>query len=176
MDALAERNLAAAAPANAPTDAASEASLRARLARNPADTSALLLLALELERQRRRDEADRAMRTAVRLAPADPQFLILAAGYFLRTGAEAEALAISDGRIAAVGSDAEVMKLAGPTTAVIDCQRRRVIPGLHDGHAHPIRGGLISRDKDRGRAANGECAVRSARPERAGVAGGPSRK
>jgi len=93
MDALAERNLAAAAPANAPTDAASEASLRARLARNPADTSALLLLALELERQGRRDEADRAMRTAVRLAPADPQFLILAAGYFLRTGAEAEALA-----------------------------------------------------------------------------------
>jgi len=89
---------------------------------------------------------------------------------------EAEALAISDGRIAAVGSDAEVMKLAGPTTAVIDCQRRRVIPGLHDGHTHPIRGGLISRDKDRGRAANGECAVRSARPERACVAGGPSRK
>ena len=55
--------------------------------------SALLLLALELERQGRRDEADAAMRTAVRLAPADPQSLLLVAGYFLRTGEEAQALA-----------------------------------------------------------------------------------
>ena len=86
IDALAERNVAP------PDAAAAEASLRQRLARNPADATALLFLALELERQGRADEAGAAMRTAVRLAPADPQSLLLVAGYFLRTGEEAPAL------------------------------------------------------------------------------------
>jgi hypothetical protein len=67
--------------------------MRQRLARNPADATAILLLAIELERQGRREEAGAAMRTAVRLAPADPQSLLLVAGYFLRTGEEAQALA-----------------------------------------------------------------------------------
>ena len=34
------------------------------------------------------------------------------------------------------------MKLASAATRIIDCGGRRVIPGLHDGHTHPIRGGL----------------------------------
>ncbi len=94
IGALAERNLEAdgqAVGASAETVSV-EASMRQRLARNPADATAILLLAIELERQGRRDEADVAMRTAVRLAPADPQSLLLVAGYFLRTGEEAQAL------------------------------------------------------------------------------------
>lgn len=53
-----------------------------------------------------------------------------------------EAIAIRDGKIAAVGSNSEVRKQAGPQTAVIDLQGRTVIPGLIDSHIHAIRAGL----------------------------------
>lgn len=52
-----------------------------------------------------------------------------------------EALAILDGRITAVGSNAEVRKQAGPGTRVIDLQGRTVIPGFIDSHIHAIRAG-----------------------------------
>jgi predicted amidohydrolase YtcJ len=55
---------------------------------------------------------------------------------------DAQAVAIQDGRFVAVGSDQEIMRLRGPTTAVIDLNGRTVIPGLIDSHTHPIRGGL----------------------------------
>src|SRR5438445_6186725 len=50
-----------------------------------------------------------------------------------------EALAIRDGRIVALGSSAEMKKLAGPKSRVIDLQGRTVIPGLTDNHMHAIR-------------------------------------
>jgi len=50
-----------------------------------------------------------------------------------------EALAIRDGRIAAVGTSAEMRRLAGPQTRVIDLKGRTVIPGLIDSHLHAIR-------------------------------------
>src|SRR5436190_14935671 len=55
---------------------------------------------------------------------------------------EARAAAVSGGRFAAVGDDADVLKLRGPNTQVIDLGGRRVIPGLNDSHLHLIRGGL----------------------------------
>lgn len=48
----------------------------------------------------------------------------------------AEALAIRDDRIQAVGLNEEVLKLAGPKTKLIDLQGRTVIPGLIDSHVH----------------------------------------
>jgi predicted amidohydrolase YtcJ len=51
----------------------------------------------------------------------------------------AQALAIRGERIVAVGSTAEVEKLKGPQTRVIDLAGRTVIPGLIDNHAHWIR-------------------------------------
>src|ERR1700741_428346 len=54
----------------------------------------------------------------------------------------ASAVAITGGRFSAVGDEKDIMKLAGPKTRVIDLGGRRVIPGLMDGHTHPIRGGL----------------------------------
>jgi len=54
----------------------------------------------------------------------------------------ASAVAITGGRFSAVGDEKDIMKLAGPKTQVIDLGGRRVIPGLIDGHTHPIRGGL----------------------------------
>jgi len=52
------------------------------------------------------------------------------------------ALAIREGRIAALGSDADIRKLAGPRTRTIDLQGRTVIPGLIDSHMHATRAAL----------------------------------
>src|SRR5262245_52147922 len=55
---------------------------------------------------------------------------------------EVAAVAIEAGKIAVMGDDAEILRLKGPATQVIDLQGRRVIPGLNDSHLHLIRGGL----------------------------------
>lgn len=59
-----------------------------------------------------------------------------------RQKGEASAVAIADGSFVAVGAGAEILRLAGPETQVIDLKQRRVIPGLIDSHIHVIRGGL----------------------------------
>ena len=52
----------------------------------------------------------------------------------------AEAVAIRDGRIAAVGADEEVLdRFEGQ---VIELGGRMVLPGLHDAHVHPMYGGI----------------------------------
>ncbi len=56
--------------------------------------------------------------------------------------APAEALAVRDGRIAAIGRSADIRALAGPATRVIDLAGRTVIPGLINSHIHAIRAGL----------------------------------
>ena len=52
-----------------------------------------------------------------------------------------EAIAIRDGKITAVGGNAEIRKQSGPKTRVIDLQDRTVIPGFIDSHIHGIRAG-----------------------------------
>jgi len=54
----------------------------------------------------------------------------------------AEALAIRDGRLAALGATAEIRKLGGANSRVIDLKGRTVIPGLIDSHMHAIRAAL----------------------------------
>jgi predicted amidohydrolase YtcJ len=51
----------------------------------------------------------------------------------------AEALAIRDRRIVAIGTNAEIEKLKGPQTRTIALNGRTVIPGLIDNHSHWIR-------------------------------------
>ena len=53
----------------------------------------------------------------------------------------AQAVAVRGDRIVAVGSDAEIAKLAGPATRRIDLRGRAVIPGLIDNHMHLLRAG-----------------------------------
>ncbi len=55
---------------------------------------------------------------------------------------EAEALAVRSGRIVAVGTNAAIEKLRGPSTTVVDGKGRRVLPGLIDAHTHMSGGGL----------------------------------
>jgi predicted amidohydrolase YtcJ len=53
-----------------------------------------------------------------------------------------EALAIEDAKITAIGERAEIFRLRGPETEIVDLRGRTVIPGLNDSHLHIIRGGL----------------------------------
>jgi predicted amidohydrolase YtcJ len=75
------------------------------------------------------DSADLVLRNA-RIFTGDPAL------------PHAGALAVSNGRINAVGDESDVAALIGPGTRVIDALGRRVIPGLNDSHIHLIRGGV----------------------------------
>ena len=55
--------------------------------------------------------------------------------------ATAEALAVSDGKIIAVGSNDEVRALVSDETRVVDLDGRMLMPGIHDMHAHPMEAG-----------------------------------
>ena len=55
-----------------------------------------------------------------------------------------QAVAITDGRITAVGDNAAITRLAGAHTRRIDLHGRTVIPGLIDSHIHGIRAGLFT--------------------------------
>ena len=54
----------------------------------------------------------------------------------------AEAIAIKDGKIEAVGSAAEIARYRGAATRVIDAEGRLVLPGFVDCHVHFIGGSL----------------------------------
>jgi predicted amidohydrolase YtcJ len=57
----------------------------------------------------------------------------------------AEALAVQDGRIVAVGTSAEIGGRATPATRRIDLRGRTVVPGFFDAHPHVDREGLKAR-------------------------------
>lgn len=70
---------------------------------------------------------------------------MLVNGHVLTQDAEdtsAEAVAILQGRILAVGSTRRIRALAGPHTQVIDLHGRTATPGLMDTHAHLAEGGM----------------------------------
>ena len=54
----------------------------------------------------------------------------------------ADAVAVTGDRITAVGSSAEINKLARPVTRVIDAQGRMLVPGFIDSHVHFVEGGF----------------------------------
>jgi predicted amidohydrolase YtcJ len=54
----------------------------------------------------------------------------------------AEAVVVSSGTIAYVGSGSGAQAYVGPGTEVIDLRGRTLMPGIHDGHVHPLGGGL----------------------------------
>lgn len=53
----------------------------------------------------------------------------------------ASAVAVSGGRIVAVGGDG-IRDLIGPRTEVVDLAGRLLVPGFQDAHVHPVSGGL----------------------------------
>ena len=54
----------------------------------------------------------------------------------------AEAVAVRDGRIVHVGSNAEVLRLRGEATRQIDARGRLLVPGFIDDHTHFVGGGF----------------------------------
>ncbi|MEU8434929.1 amidohydrolase [Streptomyces sp. NPDC029216] len=57
-------------------------------------------------------------------------------------GAPVTAVAVGrDGRILAVGGDAQVRRLAGRDTEVVDGRGATLMSGIHDGHVHPLGAG-----------------------------------
>src|SRR5262245_37244144 len=96
---------------------------------------------------RRKKMKDRSVRLAV-------AYLVLAGAFALPAAAQsidtalvnakiitlderstiAEALAVRDGKIVAVGRSADIRGLAGPATRTVDLGGRTVIPGLIDSH------------------------------------------
>ena len=55
--------------------------------------------------------------------------------------ATAQALAVKDGVIIAVGSNQEVQALVSDQARVVDLNGRMLMPGIHDMHAHPMEAG-----------------------------------
>jgi len=72
-----------------------------------------------------------------------PQLILHGGLVFTGTqaGPPVTAVAVQDGRIAALGDDA-LRELAGPRTRVVDLAGRLLIPGFQDAHAHPVFGAL----------------------------------
>ena len=58
----------------------------------------------------------------------------------------AEAVAIEGDRIVAVGTNAEVVRLAGPNARWIDAAGKTLLPGLYDSHVHPLGASSSERD------------------------------
>jgi hypothetical protein len=54
----------------------------------------------------------------------------------------ADAVAVTGERITAVGSSAEISKLARPVTRVIDARGKMLVPGFIDSHVHFLDGGF----------------------------------
>ena len=76
--------------------------------------------------------------------PTDPADLVVVGGTVLTVDPDfstAEAMAVRDGRVQAVGSDADIRALAGPETQVIEVPGKTVVPGLADNHLHRVGGG-----------------------------------
>jgi predicted amidohydrolase YtcJ len=79
--------------------------------------------------------------TASAAAPAE---LAYRNGYVYSVDAKdsvQQALAVLNGRIVYVGSDAGIDAYIGQRTQVVDLQGRMLMPGLVDGHMHPMMGG-----------------------------------
>ncbi len=55
---------------------------------------------------------------------------------------QVQAIAVEDGKIVGVGSDATIKALADGSTQLVDLGGQRVMPGMIDTHSHAIFGGL----------------------------------
>src|ERR1044071_7229826 len=77
--------------------------------------------------------------TSIGTQAQQPADLVVFNGKVLTMDAQdsvVEAVAVRGGKILAVGTTAEIRKLAGPSTQLVDLHGRSVTPGLIDAHLH----------------------------------------
>src|SRR6185312_12150491 len=102
--------------------------------------------ARRVRRGRRDDEGGRSRRChAPGVRDDRPADLVLRGGRIATMDPArrmVEALAVVDGRIAAVGPDAAAGRWIGPRTRVVELRGRTVTPGFGDAHVHPVTSGL----------------------------------
>ena len=55
---------------------------------------------------------------------------------------QAEAFAVKNGRIVAVGTTADIRALAVPASRILDAAGKTIVPGFIDAHCHPAESGL----------------------------------
>jgi predicted amidohydrolase YtcJ len=60
----------------------------------------------------------------------------------------AEALAVKDGKVVAVGDTKTIERWKGRSTSVIDLKNHFVLPGFNDAHLHLASGGFLKRNVD----------------------------
>jgi predicted amidohydrolase YtcJ len=83
---------------------------------------------------------------AVAAADPPPADVVYQNGYVYTVDAHdgvQHALAVRHGVIVYVGDDAGVKALIGKSTQIVDLRGRMVMPGLVDGHMHPLDGGTV---------------------------------
>lgn len=86
-----------------------------------------------------------ASETSVIKASAGGAELLLLGGSIYEPGTASSrpcGVAVSAGRIIAVGDEAELRTLAGPETQVVRTDGKLIVPGFQDAHIHPILGGI----------------------------------
>jgi hypothetical protein len=82
-------------------------------------------------------------------ASAEPDAIFVNGDLYTQaTPGRAQAIAVRDGRIAAVGSNDEIRKLKGGHTQVVDLGGHFVMPGFNDAHAHLEAGGFSQMSVD----------------------------
>ena len=99
----------------------------------------LLLVLLFSAACAEKDDGKRAKATSV--IPAD---LVMLNGGIYTVDTDhnwAQAAAIRDGVIMAVGDNSEIRAMIGPGTRTIDLAGKMALPGFHDAHVHPTMGG-----------------------------------
>jgi predicted amidohydrolase YtcJ len=81
---------------------------------------------------------------AATLRAADPADIVYRNGYVYTGDAKESvqaALAVRAGKIVYVGGNDGLSGFIGPNTKVVDLRKRMLMPGLVDGHMHPLQGG-----------------------------------
>lgn len=78
------------------------------------------------------------------LERTEPQLILHQASIYTMNPSQprAEAVAIADGRLLAIGSNEEVRALATARTVQVNLEGKCVVPGFIDAHSHPAGAGL----------------------------------
>jgi len=81
--------------------------------------------------------------------PGAPDLIFLNGDIYTQaTPARAQAMAVRDGRIVAIGSNDALRRLKGSHTEVVDLGGHFVMPGFNDAHVHLAGGGLLLLEVD----------------------------
>ena len=70
--------------------------------------------------------------------------IVLLNGKILAEEGNPTALAVADGKVLATGADRDIRRFTAPSTTILDCGGRRVIPGIVDAHCHVLAAAATS--------------------------------